>query len=75
MRHWDTCPEVEKDPERVSGARVFRGTRLPISTLYEYLAQGATIRDVAEWFPGVAQAQLQAVLRHDAETLKRQDGW
>ena len=75
MRHWDTCSEVERDPEKVSGARVFRDTRLPLSTLYEHLASGATIKEIAQWFPGVEEEQLRAVLEHDAETLRKEDGW
>ena len=75
MRHWDTCSGVERDPEKMSGARVFKNTRLPLSTLYEHLADGATIKDIVEWFPGVKEEQLSAVLKHDAETLRKEDGW
>ena len=73
MNHWDTCSEVERDPDKMSGARVFKDTRLPISTLYEHLADGATIKDIVDWFPGVEEGQLRAVLKHDAETLKKED--
>jgi hypothetical protein len=41
---WSQCPGVESDPEKMSGAWVFRGTRFPISTIFENLEQGATIR-------------------------------
>ena len=74
-RHWDTCPQVETDPERVSGARCLKHTRLPLSTVYEHLADGASIKDIVEWFPGVTQEQIQALLNHDAQTLKEDDGW
>ena len=75
MRHWDKCAAVERNPKKVGGARVFRGTRLPLSTLYEHLANGATIKEFTEWFPGVDEEQLRAVLENDAETLKKEDGW
>ena len=75
MRHWDTCAAVERNPRKVSGALVFKGTRLPVSTLYEHLAGGATIKEFVEWFPGVEEHQIRAVLEHDAETLKAEDGW
>ena len=75
MEHWDRCPEVERDPDKMSGARVFRNTRLPLSTLYEHLASGATIKEIVQWFPGVEEQQLRAVLEHDAETLRKEDGW
>ena len=74
-RHWDGCDEVERNTEQMSAARVFKGTRLPLSTLYQHLAGGVSIRDVVHWFPGVAEAQLKAVLEHDAETVKAADGW
>jgi uncharacterized protein (DUF433 family) len=34
---WSTCAAVEQDPEKVSGSRVFRGTRVPIVALFENL--------------------------------------
>ena len=34
---WATCPAVERDPEKLSGALVFRGTRMPVATLFENL--------------------------------------
>ena len=74
-RHWDTCPEVERDPKRVSGARIFKRTRLPLSTVYAHLANGLSINEIVEQFPGVEEAQIRAVLQHDAETLMDDDGW
>ena len=74
-RHWDTCPEVERDPQRVSGARIFRRTRLPLSTVYDHLANGLSIKEIVEQFPGVQEAQIRAVLQHDADTLMEDDGW
>jgi len=37
MIDWSTCPAVERDLERVSGTRVFRGTRVPVAALFENL--------------------------------------
>lgn len=64
MAPWEECSEVEKDPEKVSGAWVFRGTRVPVSALFENLRDGAS-DDFLEWFPGVDRRQVEAVL--DAE--------
>ena len=72
-RHWDICPEVETNPMKVGGARVFTNTRLPLSTMYEHLAGGASIEDIVDWFPGVEEDQIRAVLNHDARTLKEDD--
>jgi len=34
---WSQCPEVESIPGKVSGAWVFRGTRMPVATAFENL--------------------------------------
>ncbi|MEM1303999.1 MAG: DUF433 domain-containing protein [Planctomycetota bacterium] len=67
---WENCPAVEKDPARVSGAWIFRDTRVPVRALFENLEQGATIDQFLEWFPGVEQQQVKAVLDHAAATLE-----
>jgi uncharacterized protein (DUF433 family) len=43
MLDWKTCPAVERDPEKLSGVWVFRGTRVPVSALFENLEGGATV--------------------------------
>ncbi len=53
MIDWRTCPAVERDSERVSGAWVFRGTRVPVAALFENLEDGALVSQFVEWFPGV----------------------
>ncbi|MGH8747271.1 MAG: DUF433 domain-containing protein [Burkholderiales bacterium] len=70
MLDWITCQAVERDPERLSGAWVFRGTRVPVSTLFENLEGGATLDQFLEWFPGVARTQAEAVLEHAARSLQ-----
>ena len=45
MLDWRSCAVVERDPERVSGAWIFRGTRVPVKALFENLEAGATVRD------------------------------
>ena len=60
---------MERDPERVSGAWIFRGTRVPVRALFENLEDGATVDDVLDWFPGVQRAQVEAVLKHAERSL------
>ncbi|MYE85913.1 MAG: DUF433 domain-containing protein [Gammaproteobacteria bacterium] len=67
MINWETCPAVERTPGKVSGAWVFSGTRIPLYSLYENLAAGATVKDFVEWFPGVDEVQVQSVLEHEAK--------
>jgi uncharacterized protein (DUF433 family) len=62
MIDWSKCSAVERHPKRVSGAWVFRGTRLPISTLFENLQEGASPAQFVEWFDGATIDQVRAVL-------------
>ena len=64
MLDWSSCPAVERDPDRVSGAWVFRGTRVPVKALFENLEGGARIDDFLAWFPGVSREMAEAVLEH-----------
>jgi uncharacterized protein (DUF433 family) len=70
MIDWSTCTAVERDPTRVSGAWVFRGTRVPVTALFENLEDGAQITDFISWFPGVTTEQVRAVLEHAGRSLK-----
>jgi uncharacterized protein (DUF433 family) len=62
MLDWSSCPAVECDPARVNGQWVFRGTRVPVSALFENLEDGVQIDQFVELFPGVAIEQVRAVL-------------
>ena len=68
MIDWSSCPAVERDLERFSGAWVFRGTRVPVSALFENLEDGAPVSQFVEWFPGVSLEQVRAVLDHAARS-------
>lgn len=70
MIDWSTCPAVERDPERVSGAWVFRGTRVPVAALFENLEGGAQVTEFVEWFPGVTLDQVRVVLEHVARSAR-----
>jgi uncharacterized protein (DUF433 family) len=69
MLDWSTCPVVERDPERVSGAWVFKGSRVPVRALFENIEEGATIEDFVNWFEGVTRDQAKAVLAHAEKSL------
>lgn len=69
MSDWSSCPAVERDPARVSGAWVFCGTRVPVTALFENLEDGASTDDFIEWFPGVQRSQVEAVLKHAESSL------
>ena len=68
MIDWSTCNEVERDPARVSGAWLFRGTRVPVAALFENLEDGVSVGDFIALFPGVSLDQVRAVLEHAARS-------
>jgi uncharacterized protein (DUF433 family) len=65
---WSKCPAVESIPGKVSGAWVFKDTRMPVSTVFENLESGATIDEIMEWFD-VTREQIAAVLEFAARSL------
>jgi uncharacterized protein (DUF433 family) len=68
MIDWSACPAVERDPARMSGAWVFRGTRVPIAALFENLEDDASVHQFLDWFPGVSLDQARSVLEHAARS-------
>ncbi len=66
MLDWSTCPAVELVPGKVSGAWLFKGTRVPVKALFENLEDGASINDFLAWFPAVNRKQVESVLAHAA---------
>ena len=69
MRDWSHCSAVERSTDKVSGAWVFQGTRVPVKSLFENLEDGATVDDFLAWFPGVGREQIVAVLEFAEQSL------
>jgi uncharacterized protein (DUF433 family) len=69
MTDWSSCTAVERSSDKVSGAWVFRGTRVPVKALFENLEDGATVDQFLEWFPGVTREQALAVLEFAEASL------
>lgn len=65
---WSQCPAVESIPGKRSGAWVFKGTRMPVATVFENLEAGLTVEEVMEEF-GVTREQINAVLHFAVESL------
>jgi uncharacterized protein (DUF433 family) len=65
---WSQCPAVESVPGKVSGAWVFKDTRMPVSIVFENLESGASIEEITEWFH-VTREQVVAVLGFAARSL------
>jgi uncharacterized protein (DUF433 family) len=67
---WSQCPAVESIPGKViSGAWVFKDTRMPVATVFENLEAGLTVEEVMEEFD-VTREQLNAVLEFVARSLE-----
>jgi uncharacterized protein (DUF433 family) len=67
---WSQCPAVESIPGKVSGAWVFRDTRLPVATILENL-EDLSVEEVMDQFD-VTREQINAVLEFVAQSLRAQ---
>jgi len=66
---WSKCQAVERIPGKVSGAWVLRGTRMPVSVIFENLEAGANIDDIIAWFEGLNREHVKAVIEFAARSL------
>ena len=66
---WSQCPAVESVPGKVSGAWVFRGTRIPVAAVFENLEDGLTVNEIVEMLDGLTREQVKAVLDFTAQSL------
>jgi uncharacterized protein (DUF433 family) len=69
MIDWTQCSAVERTPDKVSGAWLFKGTRVPVQALFENLESGASVAEFLEWFPGVSHEQVESVLEYAQRSL------
>jgi len=60
---------VHSDPDILGGTPVFIGTRVPVRTLFDYLAAGDTLEEFLDHFPTVSRKQVAAVLEQANELL------
>lgn len=60
---------ISRDPEVLSGTPVFRGTRVPIKNLLDYLKAGDTLEEFLDDFPSVSREQADAVFELIGDTL------
>lgn len=68
---WEQCSAVDRNLNKVGGAWCFKGTRLPVATLFEHLDQGSTIDQFLEWFPAVNREQVHQVLAFAKSSLEQ----
>ena len=63
---------MESVPGKVSGAWVLRGTRMPVSAIFENIEAGANIDDIMEWFDGLNREQVESVIEFAARSLDKE---
>lgn len=68
---WSQCAAVESVPGKMSGAWVLKGTRMPVSAIFENIEAGASIDDIMEWFEGLDRDQVKAVIAFAASSLDK----
>jgi uncharacterized protein (DUF433 family) len=66
---WSKCSAVESVPGKVSGAWVLKGTRMPVSAIFENLEAGANLDDIMQWYDGLDREQVKAVIEFAARSL------
>ncbi len=65
---------MSSSPDVVSGAVVFKGTRVPVDALFEYLSAGSTLDEFLDDFPTVQRHQAEAVVSLAGDSVKRSFG-
>jgi uncharacterized protein (DUF433 family) len=65
----DVAGALIRDPETMHGTPVFRGTRVPVQTLFDYLEGGDTLEDFLEGFPTVSRVLVVEALEEAKQLL------
>ena len=67
---WSQCAAVESIPGKVSGAWVLKGTRMPVSVIFENLEAGANLDEIVEWFD-VSREEARSVIEFAVRSLDK----
>ena len=65
----EACSAIQSDPEILNGTAVFRGTRVPVRILFEFLAAGDSLDKFLDAYPSVSREQAAAVLETAGDLL------
>jgi len=71
---WSQCPAVESVPGKVSGAWVFKGTRMPVQTVFANLEAGMSVQEITEVFDVKAE-EIEAVVHFVTESLEKEPAY
>ena len=72
---WSQCPAVESVPGKVSGAWVFKGTRMPVQTVFANIEAGMSVQEITEVFDGVKLEEIEAVLKFVVQSLDKEPAY
>jgi uncharacterized protein (DUF433 family) len=67
---WSQCEAVESVPGKLGGAWVFRGTRIPVSVVFENMDDGLTISEIVALYEGLLLENVHAVLDFACRSLE-----
>jgi len=59
----DMLEAITRDPELMHGTPVFRGTRVPVQTMFDYIENGESLEEFLEGFPTISRELALQVLR------------
>lgn len=65
---WSQCKAVESVPGTLGGEWVFRGTRMPVKTVFDNLGAGLSVQEITEVFD-VTQEEVEAAIRFAGQSL------
>ncbi len=68
---WSQCDAVESVPGKVSGAWVFKGTRMPVQTVFANIEAGMSVKEITEVYDVTAE-EVEAALRFVTESLEKE---
>jgi uncharacterized protein (DUF433 family) len=72
---WSQCDAVESVPGKMSGAWVFKGTRMPVQTVFANLEAGMSVQEITEVFDGVKGEEVRAVLEFVVRSLDKEPAY
>jgi uncharacterized protein (DUF433 family) len=67
---WSQCAAVESIPGKLGGAWVFRGTRIPVSAVFENMEDGLTLSEIVALYEGLTLENVHAVLDFACRSLE-----
>ncbi len=67
---WSQCPAVESIPGKVSGAWVFKNTRMPVQIVFENLEAGLSVEEITEVFDVTAE-EIRSALHFASQSLEK----